>query len=308
MLEVRVAEISRNLTRQMGVNFSYTRGEDFGVSLLNNLVQLVDPDDANVVSGISRAVLNRDGVLNPLGFLNPPGLEALFRFQKGSAQWTGFVDALKENGMIKILAEPTLIALSGQTAEFLAGGEFPYPVPQGLGTVAIEYKSFGVGLAFTPTVLANDKISMKVQPEVSDLDYTTGVTIQGFTIPGINTRRVSTVIELGDGQSFSIAGLLKENVRESIAKYPFLGDIPVLGNLFKSSRFTKGETELVIIVTPHLVKPVDQEEQKLPTDYYIEPNDLDFYLLGTMWRRLKSQPAVPQAELEGDFGHSIPIN
>jgi pilus assembly protein CpaC len=236
-----------------------------------------------------------------------PAVTAILRFNAGGLDWTGFIDALKEDGLVKILAEPTLIALSGQTANFLAGGEFPVPVPQGLGTVAIDYKAFGVGLSFTPNVLSKDKISMKVSPEVSELDFSTAIRFSGFVVPGLSTRRASTTIELGDGQSFAIAGLLRDAVRETISKYPILGEIPILGALFKSSSFQKSETELVIIVTPHLVKPLDLAKQPLPTDYYIEPNDAEFYLLGLLEGKESRQPSgVQNPALEGEFGHSMP--
>jgi pilus assembly protein CpaC len=235
-----------------------------------------------------------------------PSVNALFRFQSGNSTWTGFVDALKQDGLIKILAEPTLITLSGQSADFLAGGEFPVPIPQGLGTVAIEYKPFGVGLSFTPNVLSNDKINIKVTPEVSELDFSTARLVEGFLVPGLSTRRASTVIELGDGQSFAIAGLLKETIRDNVQKYPLLGDIPILGALFRSREFQKNETELVIIVTPHLVKPVDMAKQTLPTDFYVEPNDAELFLFGLMEGKQKSQPGSAKGELDGDFGHAVP--
>jgi pilus assembly protein CpaC len=216
------------------------------------------------------------------------------------------VDALKEDGLVKVLAEPNLITLSGQSANFLAGGEFPVPVPQGLGTVAIEYKSFGVGLVFLPTVLSKDRINIQVSPEVSDLDFTNAVEFQGFVVPGLRTRRVTTTIELGDGQSFAIAGLLRENMRSISSKIPLLGDIPILGALFQSKRFQKEESELIIIVTPHLVKPLDIENQPLPTDYYVEPDDLEFYLFGMLEGRAKNSTTSMSGELDGEFGHSLP--
>ena len=294
MLEVRVAEMSRSLTRRLGINFNYARGGEFGVGLLGGLTQLVRPDDAHLNAG-------------PLGLLVSPAVNALFRFNSGSTTWTGFIDALKDDGLIKILAEPTLIALSGKTANFLAGGEFPVPVPQGLGTVAIDYKSFGVRLAFTPTVLSENKININVEPEVSELDFTTAVQFQGFVVPGLSTRRASTSIELADGQSFAIAGLLKESVRQQISKFPLLGDIPILGALFRSESFQKQETELIIIVTPHLVKPLDLAKQTVPTDYYIEPSDAEFYLLGLMEGRERPQSVNTRGELDGEFGHAMPI-
>jgi len=305
MLEVRVSEMSRSLMRRLGVNFNYVSngGNTFGISLLNSLTKL--------------PVQGWPG--NPLNVTD--NVNWIFRFAGANATWTNFIDALKENGLTKILAEPTLITLSGRSASFLAGGEYPIPVPQASGggtTITIEYKTFGVGLNFTPTVLGNGKISMMVNPEVSDLDFTRAVSLQGYIIPSVNTRRVSTVIELADGQSFAVAGLLKDDLREVVTKFPVLGDIPILGVLFRSSSYQKSETELVIIATPHLVKPVDMAKQTLPTDQFIEPDDFEFYLLGSMEGRDKGDggkqaapaPAIPGLKkgsgLEGDFGHMKP--
>lgn len=297
MLEVRVSEISRSLLKRFGVNFTaISDSGKFGVSKLASLTQLVKPDEANIDSG------------GPFGLFVSPAVNALFRFSANGTDWTGFVDALKQDGLLKILAEPTLISLSGQEASFLAGGEFPVPIPQGLGTVGIEYKSFGVGLTFTPTVLSENRINVKVSPEVSELDYSTAVELEGFIVPGLSTRRASTVIELADGQSFAIAGLLKDNVRDVIDKFPLLGDIPVLGNLFRSSAYRNEETELIIIATPRLVKPLDMEKQTLPTDAYIEPNDTEFYLWGLMEGRDEDKNLRPatSGEMDGDFGHALP--
>jgi len=299
MLEVRVAEMNRELLRRLGLNVNYVRGNDFGVSALNNLTTLVKPSDAPLAAAGG-----------PFGIALSQAINALFRIQNGSATWTGFVDALKQHNLVKVLAEPTLIALSGREASFLAGGEFPIPVPQALGVVTIYYKSFGVGLVFTPTVLSPNKINMTVTPEVSDLDFANAISIQGFLIPSITTRRASTTIELADGQSFAIAGLLRDTVREQISKFPVLGDIPILGALFRSSSFQKNETELIIIVTPHLVKPLDLAKQTLPTGQFIEPNDLEFYLMGQtegsspgpqMLSPIKSLKT--EGGLEGESGH-----
>ncbi len=293
MLEVRVAEMSKSLTRRLGINLAYTRGNDFGVSLLGGLAEVVKPTDATIFS-------------SPLGFVQSPAVTSLFRFDKGQTTWTGFVDALQEDGLVKVLAEPNLITLSGKTASFLAGGEFPIPVPQGDGDVTIEFKQFGVALNFTPLVLSKDRISIQVAPEVSDLDFSVAVRLQGFVVPGLRTRRTSTTVELGDGQSFAIAGLLKENVRTVVSKFPILGDIPVLGALFRSTAFQKEETELVIIVTPHLVKPLDRNKMVLPTDFYVEPDEAELYLLGRTVGA--GEPKRRKAALEGDFGHAMPRN
>ncbi len=287
MLEVKVAEMSKSVIKNLGINFSYLRGGDLGLSMVGGLMQLGDSTEST------------------LELLVSPAVNALFSFNKGSANWTGFVEALKEDGLVKILAEPTLIALSGQTANFLAGGEYPVPIPSEDG-IAIEYKPFGVTLSFTPTVLSEDKISIKVAPEVSELDFSIALQVGGYIVPGLSTRRAMTVVELADGQSFAIAGLLKETVRDSMSKFPLLGDIPVLGALFRSRAFQKNETELIIIVTPHLVKPLDSAKQTLPTDFYIEPDDTEIYLLGLMEGWEKNQPSTVRGELDGEFGHGMP--
>lgn len=294
MLEVRVAEMSKNLTNRLGFNFAYSNGSgEFGLAQLASLAALTS-EDATVASG-------------PLGLLVSPAVSALFRVKHGNNSWTNFIDALKEDGLVKVLAEPTLIALSGQSANFLAGGEFPIPVPQGLGTVAIEYKSFGVGLSFTPVVLDDKKINIKVAPEVSELDYSTGFTITGYVVPGLTTRRTSTTVELGDGQSFAIAGLLKDNTRDTVSKYPFIGEVPILGALFRSNDYQRNETELIIIVTPHIVKPLDVARQPLPTDYYTAPNAWEFYGLGLTEGMGKPSSPIAHGELDGEFGHAVPV-
>ena len=296
MLEVRVAEMQRSLVRRLGVNFNGVSesGQNFGVSKLGGLTEIVKPSDANIASG------------GPFGIFVSPTVNALLRFNWLGATMTGFIDALKEDGLVKVLAEPTLIALSGQKALFNAGGEFPVPVPQGLGTVAIEYKTFGVKLNFTPVVLADNKINITVAPEVSELDYASAVQFGGFVVPGLSTRKAETVVELADGQSFAIAGLLRETVRDTMSKFPLLGDIPILGALFRSKAFQKSETELIIIATPHLVKPINGNTQPLPTDYYIEPNDAEFYLLGRIEGRDPAQVSRIKGKLDGEFGHAVP--
>ena len=184
---------------------------------------------------------------------------------------------------------------SGQEASFLAGGEFPIPVPQQFQTITIEYKKFGVGLNFTPTVLDNDMIAMKVAPEVSELDFALGeaFTVAGFVVPGLRVRRLSTHVEVKDGQTFALAGLLSDNHRNIINKFPVLGSIPVLGTLFRSTDFQKQETELVVLVTPHLVKPMAQGVARLPTDAYVEPNDVEVYLLGCLEGKKKKRAQLP---------------
>ena len=254
MLEVRVAEVSKSDTKRLGFNFQYLIGADFGITMLGALSSITADGGSATFS---------------------PSVNALFRFGNNPT-WTAMIDALKEDGIVKILAEPTLITMSGQTASFLAGGEFPIPVSGGtnVGTT-IEYKKYGVGLNFSPTVLSPDRINIHVRPVVSSLDYANSVKSGGFVMPGLSVREASTTVELGDGQSFAIAGLLLENASDNISKYPLLGDLPILGMLFRSSAYQKKQTELVIVVTPRLVKPSNQKKQPLPTDYFIEPNFMD---------------------------------
>ncbi len=288
MLEVRVAEMSSTLTKRLGINFTALGdGAFFGLNLFNDLIAI---DELMIEDGLPtlRTILSSS-------------INSVLQFDAGGVTVTGFLDALKSDGLVKILAEPTLVALSGQEASFLSGGEFPILVPQNNDTISVEFRPFGVALRFTPTVLSPERISIQVSPEVSELDFTTSVTFAGTRVPGLTVRRASTVIELADGQSFAIAGLLQERVREVVSKFPGLGSIPILGALFRSSSFERGETELVIIVTPRLVKPLDMAAQSLPTDQYIEPNDIEFYLFGKL--EGKGSKDKRQGKLDGMFGY-----
>lgn len=276
MLEVKMAEMSRSVGKNLGIDL-------WNISQVGDLaVQLVSGFGSNIT----------------------PAFDGTFQYTRGDATWGMMINALKSNGAIKILAEPNLIALSGQTASFLAGGEFPIPVPSEDG-ITIDYKDFGVGLSFTPNVLSQDKISIKVSSSVSELDFSTAVQFSGYVVPGISTRRAATTIELADGQSFVIAGLLSESIRENVKKFPFLGDIPLLGTLFKSSSFLKNETELVIIVTPRFVKPVHKESQPVPTDYYQEPDDMEFYFSTDKAVKNSSNSISADGNMDGQFGHSF---
>ncbi|MGH6728833.1 MAG: type II and III secretion system protein family protein, partial [Sphingomicrobium sp.] len=197
------------------------------------------------------------------------------------------------DGLVTTLAEPNLTALSGETASFLAGGEFPIPVSQSLGSVTIEYKQYGVGLAFTPIVLADGRISMRVRPEVSELSNEGSITLNGFEVPALTTRRAETTVELGSGQSFMIAGLLRNANANNVEKAPFLGDLPILGALFRSTKYRRAETELVIVVTPYLVRPVSNQ-LALPTDGYRAPASGDMVLEGQTYRGVSGpRPSAP---------------
>ena len=309
MLEVRVAEMNRELIKRLGINFNVIGSNEFGVSLLGGLTSLIGFTNPGVGGGAATVTT---GVTQ--------AIQGVFGFDTGSLSWTGFIDALKEENLLKVLAKPTLVALNGQEAAFLAGGEFPIPVPQTFGLVTIQFKKFGVGLVFTPNIMDSKHISLNVAPEVSELDFTNALRTQGFTIPAITTRRATTTIELADGQSFAIGGLMRDNVRESVKKVPFLGELPILGALFRSSSFQKSETELLIIVTPHLVKPLDMTAQTLPTDYYVEPNDFEFYFMGFPEKggfggkvglrspaaEVLSNRVTKLSAMEGQVGHIVP--
>ena len=213
-------------------------------------------------------------------------------------------DAAKEKGLAKILAEPTLTTQTGQQAEFLSGGEFPIPVPHGDNGVTVEFKEFGIGVKFLPLVLDAGRINLKLNISVSELIDSNNLSIssngvsQTFLIPRLTKRSAQSTVELADGQTIGIAGLINENLRETVTKFPGLGDIPGLGALFRSQSFQKGETELLILVTPHLVKPMVPGEIRLPTDKFQEPNDWEFFLGGQLEGRANK-------DSESSFGHQI---
>jgi pilus assembly protein CpaC len=187
----------------------------------------------------------------------------------------GVIDALAQDGLITILAEPNLTAMSGETANFLAGGEFPITIPQGNNAISIEFKNYGISLAFTPTIINDSRISLHVKPEVSELTTVGAVTINNNIIPALTTRRAETTVEVASGQSFAIAGLLDNSQTQTVNKYPLLGDLPILGALFRSDRFKNGQTELVIIITPYIVKPSGEQQLALPTDGLSPPSEMD---------------------------------
>jgi pilus assembly protein CpaC len=274
-LRVRFAEVNRSLVRSLGVNLTTrdtTSGFQFGVGQgRSNGIPVFEPGGP---LWTGRTAADSGSVVSNLATGTTLGLFGKFLgLDIGSA-----LDLAERDGLVSILSEPNLTALSGETAEFLAGGEFPIPLSQGLGTTTIEYKKFGVSLAYTPTVLANGRISLRVRPEVSELSSQGSVTLNGFQVPALTIRRAETTIELGSGQSFMIAGLLSNSAQNTIDKAPGAGDLPILGALFRSTTFQRGQTELVIVVTPYLVRPVDDSEIALPTDGLHMPNALEQWL------------------------------
>jgi pilus assembly protein CpaC len=277
LLKVRVAEMNRSAVKQFGVNL--LSRDASGGTLFN--IGRGNPGTINTVKGAANPITGlAPESVQDVTFNNLVGGTTLGLFGKIlGLDVLGTLDLLQNDGVITTLAEPNLTALSGETASFLAGGEFPIPVSQSLGAVTIEYKQYGVGLAFTPIVLADGHISLRVRPEVSQLSDAGSVKLNGFTVPALTTRRAETTVELGSGQSFMIAGLLQNSNSNSVEKAPFLGDIPVLGALFRSTKFQRDETELVIIVTPYLVKPVSTQ-LATPTDGYRAPDDIQRDFLG----------------------------
>ncbi len=282
MLEVRFVEASRSAGRELGIRWDVAA---------NRFIAATAPPGFGLVSGAVPF-----GTI--IGSLLSGGLDADI-----------IIDALEEQGLARRLAEPNLVALSGDTASFLAGGEFPIPVGADDDGIRIEFKKFGVGLSFTPTVLSGGLINLEIEPEVSQLDPNNTIRLLNAEIPGLIVRRAHTTVELRDGQSFAIAGLLQSDHSKATAQLPWIGSVPVIGALFKSSSYQKEETDLVIIVTPRLVRPTNPD-QKLatPFDNLSPGNDVDFFLMGNM--------EVPNdvisyfesgGQLEGPFGHIIPV-
>jgi pilus assembly protein CpaC len=276
-LRVKIVEMSRTVSRQLGINWdaAFSAGSNFVVGLFTG--------GATTLSGSfppQFPVRTRRNGVNNLSL----------SYTGDKYQINSLIDALESEGLVKTLAEPNLTALSGEVASFLAGGEFPIPVPQNQADViTVQYKEFGVRLSFTPTILASDRISLKVEPEVSQISSQGAVVISGFSIPSLTTRRAATTVELASGQTFAVAGLLQNNLNNNISKVPGLGDVPVLGELFKSNAYQRDESELVVLVTPVVVKPFSDKTKTAsavnpPPD---TPSDINRLFLGP---RIEGQP------------------
>ncbi|QQN74787.1 type II and III secretion system protein family protein [Croceicoccus sp. YJ47] len=304
-LHVRFAEVSRSLVREMASNLvtrDTTGGFQFGVQRGSNNAgcEIVDAFsfdrfprvDASAMYNLPEGSISLpfdpttgQFVVNGTRF-SSPGNQSEQTALNLAGKLLGIdvnlgLDLAERVGLITTLSQPNLTALSGETATFLAGGEYPIPISQGLGATSVQYREYGVSLSYSPTVLANGRISLRVRPEVSELSSQGAITIEGFQIPALTTRRAETTVELGSGQSFMIAGLLSNNSRQTLEKTPGAGDLPIIGSLFRSTDFRRGETELVIVVTPYLVEPVDAKDIVLPTDGYRAPDELQ-RILGNM--------------------------
>jgi pilus assembly protein CpaC len=325
MLEVRFLEATRDAGRDLGVNLYAANANGTNVANTGLGTAVPGATGRRPIGGVDGAVgspptgslplLGTFGTLigtaggvapTPFGSL----LTSVVRTSNGSSVDL-LISALETKGLVRRLAEPNLIALSGDSARFLAGGEFPVPIPNtttnGFPTVTIDYKKFGVELAFVPTVLARGVINLRVEPSVSELDFANAVTIQGTTVPALTRRDARTTVELRDGQSFAIAGLLQTRNRQDVSQLPWIGSVPVLGTLFSSKSYQQEETDLVIIVTPHLVAPaVPGQQLTSPLDARLPANDVDFFLNGQPEVRKRYDDYVNSGgEVKGPYGHII---
>lgn len=261
-LLVRITEVDRNVTQQLGINWQSignATGNWFGGVFSGRPI-------FTTTNGVTAANLPTNNAFSLFG-----------AFSTAHSNLQVLIDALNEEGLLTVLAEPNLVALSGQTASFIAGGEFPIPVSQVNGAITVDFKQFGVKLDFTPTVLADNRISLKVRPEVSQIDTSVSVTTGGITVPGLSVRRADTTVELGSGQSFAIAGLLQSVTKDTVSQLPGLGSIPILGKLFSSTNYLNNKTELVIMVTPYIVQPTQAARLRSPLESLQSPaNDIEY--------------------------------
>ncbi len=306
-LQVKFAEVSRSFIKNIGVNvqtLNSSGGFNFGVAQGRAATQYA-PNGPLFTGGTTAT----DGTSLLNGLANATTIGAAGKVF--GLDLLSSLDLGERKGLVSTLANPNLTALSGETSTFLAGGEIPIPISQGLGAVSVEYKQYGISLVYTPTVLSDGRISLRVRPEVSQLTSAGAVTINGTTIPALTTRRAETTVELGSGQSMMIAGLLQNNHNNSITQAPGLGDVPVLGALFRSNGFQRDETELVIVITPYLVKPVNANDIVLPTDGYTAAGDLDRIFTGALSRSNgnndRPKPSVAPASSEPAIGAVSPL-
>jgi pilus assembly protein CpaC len=268
MLQVRFAEVSRSAAKELGLThiFDFQTGD----TVFNVGTGSFDLEGGSLVGAI---------VAEATG-----GILAGVTGNIGAFNFFSTLEAMEDKGVVKTLAEPNLIAMSGDTASFLAGGEFPFPAVQSgdSDAITIEFREFGVGLAFTPTVIDDNRINLVVAPEVSSLDFANAVNVQGTVVPALTTRRASTTVELANGQTFALAGLLQNDFSDNISQVPFLGDVPILGALFRSTQYQRNESELVILATPYIVQPMPADLASAPTDTFIPPSEVDLFLWGQM--------------------------
>jgi len=307
MLKVRFLEVDRNAGRQLGINFNGSNpGGTNGISTGLGGLSCTPPCAPSGGGGIFQAA----GTLVGTGVGAPFGTVLAEIVNNGHLNINSVITALETKGLLQRLAEPNLIALSGETASFLAGGQYPVPQPSAVGVPAgFTYEPYGVQLKFRPTVLANGVINVSINPTVSELDFANAVTISGTTIPALTERSATTTVELRDGQSFAIAGLLQADNQRNITQLPWIGSVPVLGTLFRSSSYQKDQTDLVIIVTPSLAQPAAPGARlATPFDKTVPSNDIDFFLMGQTEQRKKYTDYVTTGgDLQGPYGYMLGV-
>ncbi len=288
-LEVHFIEVQRNASKDLGVQWNYFGGNtvsNIGSGLPASQLPITTPGGAFQQPGLAVGGPNVVGSALPISPVVSAGVLSAtapfgFLVSRLSNPLQVEINALEQKGAARSLAEPNLVALSGETASFLAGGEFPVPEVGATGTPSFGFQPYGVGLSFTPTVLRQGIINLVIKPEVSEIDPTHTVTVAGTSVPGLITRKASTTLELRDGQSFMLGGLLQNTNNDGINQLPWLGDMPVLGALFRSTDYQKNETDLVILVTPHIVHPLTPTDPlHTPLDGSLPPNDADLFLMG----------------------------
>jgi len=308
LLKVSVVEMQRNIIKQFGVDLAaLVNSGNFAFAALSSL-----PFPFNGALGVAAPFLPNT-TFNAASASNgfPGGASGTnstlgVGWQDGSSRVQSVLRALEEDGLIHTLAEPNLTAISGETANFLAGGEFPIPVAQQLGTISVEFKKFGIGLSFTPVVMSEGLISLKISTEVSELTNQGAVVLQSISIPALKVRRAETTVELPSGGSLVIAGLLSDQSKQAISGYPGLKNLPVLGALFRSRDFLKNETELVVLVTPYVIKPVARQQLATPDDGFAWASDVNSDLLGQMNRVYGRDPErAPVGNFTGDVGFIV---
>ena len=317
MLEVTVSEVSRSILEQFGIKFDAIGVNSAGTGIGGIIGRGASFPNTGAPIFTTPAAVGPSvaGVLQDTSSISRGIFGA---FLDGDMLYNFILNAAKNDGIAKVLAEPTLTTLSGQSATFLSGGEYPVPVPGQNGQVTIEYKEFGIELGFLPVVLDAKQINLQLDVGVSELslDAAVAVGVQNTSsqifVPALTKRSASSTVELADGQTIAIAGLISENTKERVNKIPGLGDIPILGALFRSKEFVKGQSELVILVTPHLAKPIDKEAVRLPTDRIVDPSAWDFYLMGGGPSGIvepdRSPSVVAEGGTSGSYGHQVTVD
>ena len=320
MLKVTVAEVQRSVLKQLGVNLGGAiNAGNFSTTLLTeNALPLTAAAGLGrlPIPGISTAGNPADPAIacsvGSLCNFNTGPTAGSFGNSGFNGGWgsggnavTHAIRALEREGLVRTVAEPSLTAVSGEPANFLAGGEYPIPVVDTSGSLSVQFKKFGVALAFTPIVLSEGRISLKIETEVSELSNQGAVTLSGFSIPAIRKREAKSTVELPSGGTIALAGLISEDTRQNIDGLPGIKDIPILGTLFRSRDYIKNESELVVIVTPYLVKPTSREQLAIPTDGLAPATDMKANFLGHLNKIYGKSEALPDGGLKGDYGFIV---